>query len=102
MERSKTMCGDTGVSTTQSRRGNTMGPRAENEYAVDPVGVATMTPSAENVVTLSPSTQQASVTNRCRECFSTMTSLRAHCGSGSHSAGPSGSASARIAIRSSM
>ena len=31
--------------------GDTIGPRAEKEYAVEPVGVATITPSAENVVT---------------------------------------------------
>ena len=27
-------------------RGETIGPRAENEYAVEPVGVATISPSA--------------------------------------------------------
>ncbi|MFN8026252.1 MAG: hypothetical protein U0W40_20230 [Acidimicrobiia bacterium] len=30
-ERSKSMCGDTGVSSTQQRRGDTIGPRAEKE-----------------------------------------------------------------------
>ena len=40
------MCGDTGVSTRQRSAGDTIGPRAENEYAVEPVGVATITPSA--------------------------------------------------------
>ena len=34
------MCGDTGVSSRQRCRGDTIGPRAENEYAVEPVGVA--------------------------------------------------------------
>jgi hypothetical protein len=41
-----------------------MGPRAENEYAVDPVGLATITPSAENVVTWSSFTVAASLTTR--------------------------------------
>jgi len=40
------MCGETGVTTIARYTGSTIGPRAENEYAVDPVGVATMTPSA--------------------------------------------------------
>ena len=40
-----------GVSTSESTPGLTIGPRAENEYAVDPVGEATITPSAEKVVT---------------------------------------------------
>ena len=52
-----------------------MGPRAENEYAVDPVGEATITPSAENVVTYAPSTSTASRTSRWRACFSTMISF---------------------------
>ena len=41
------MCGDTGVSSTARWRGDTIGPRADSEYAVDPVGVATISPSAE-------------------------------------------------------
>ena len=40
------MCGETGVSSRHRSRGDTIGPRAENEYAVEPVGVATITPSA--------------------------------------------------------
>ena len=44
------MCGDTGVSSRQRWRGDTIGPRAEKEYAVEPVGVATITPSAAYVV----------------------------------------------------
>ena len=50
-ERSKTMCAAIGVSTRQGTSGVTIGPRALNEYAVEPVGVATITPSAEKVVT---------------------------------------------------
>ena len=45
------MCAAIGVRTMQSTSGATIGPRAENEYAVEPVGDATITPSAENVVT---------------------------------------------------
>ena len=45
-ERSNSMCGDTGVSSRARWRGDTIGPRAESEYAVEPVGVATMSPSA--------------------------------------------------------
>ena len=44
------MWGDTGVSSRHRWRGDTIGPRAENEYAVEPVGVATITPSAAYVV----------------------------------------------------
>ena len=65
-DRSNTMCAAIGVSTRHGTSGLTIGPRAENEYAVEPVGVATTTPSAENVVTYSPSTSTASRTRRCR------------------------------------
>ena len=54
IERSNTMCGDTGVRRRHGTLGLTMGPRAENEYAVEPVGVATIAPSAERGVTYSP------------------------------------------------
>ena len=47
MARSNSMCGATGTSTKQFTFGEMIGPRADNEYAVDPVGVATMMPSAE-------------------------------------------------------
>ena len=50
-DRSNTMCAAIGVSTSESTPGLTIGPRAEKEYAVEPVGDATITPSAENVVT---------------------------------------------------
>ena len=53
-DRSKSMWGDTGVSSRQRCRGDTIGPRAENEYAVEPVGVATITPSAAYVVKKEP------------------------------------------------
>jgi hypothetical protein len=40
-----------GVTTMHGTEGDTIGPPALKDYAVDPVGVAVMTPSAENVVT---------------------------------------------------
>ena len=48
----RTPCAPRSASGPATRRpGLTIGPRAENEYAVEPVGVATITPSAEKVVT---------------------------------------------------
>lgn len=41
------MCGATGVKTTARIRGDSTGPPAAKLYAVEPVGVATITPSAE-------------------------------------------------------
>ena len=55
-----------GVTTMQGTDGETMGPPALNEYAVEPVGVAEITPSAEKVVTYASSTNTASRINRCR------------------------------------
>ena len=49
-ERSNNMCGEIGVSSKHCNAGDAIGPRTENEYAVLPVGVATMTPSAAYVV----------------------------------------------------
>ena len=43
------MCGETGVSSSARWRGDTTGPRADSEYAVDPVGVATISPSGPHV-----------------------------------------------------
>ena len=40
------MWGEIGVSTMHRRSGEAIGPPAENEYAVVPVGVATISPSA--------------------------------------------------------
>src|SRR5690606_32410743 len=41
------LCGDTGVITKLPLPGIMMGPPQLNEYAVDPVGVATIIPSAQ-------------------------------------------------------
>ena len=40
------MCAAIGVTTMASTPGTTIGPPALSEYAVEPVGVATMMPSA--------------------------------------------------------
>ena len=44
--RSNSMCGEIGVSIRHCSAGDAIGPCTEKEYAVLPVGVATMTPSA--------------------------------------------------------
>src|SRR5512139_1018876 len=49
--------GQIGVSTMQPVVGYSIGPPAERQYAVDPVGVDTIRPSALNVVTYALSTQ---------------------------------------------
>jgi hypothetical protein len=45
-----------GTTRIASRSGHTIGPPAENAHAVDPVGVATSTPSQPNADTGRPST----------------------------------------------
>jgi hypothetical protein len=40
------VCGQIGVARIHSTLGTTTGPLADREYAVDPVGVAKMIPSA--------------------------------------------------------
>ena len=55
-ERSKSMCGATGVRICTLARGETIGPRADRLYAVDPVGVARMIESDTNVRNGSPFT----------------------------------------------
>ncbi len=52
------------VMTIASTPGTTMGPPADIEYAVDPVGVETTIPSAEYWPTSSPSTTTLSRTTR--------------------------------------
>ena len=53
-------CGQIGVMTKTPDSGARIGPPADNEYAVDPVGVATIRPSALNSVNASPSTRARS------------------------------------------
>ena len=56
--------GQMGVSTSAESDGWTIGPPAESEYAVDPVGVATISPSETLSVKCCPSTY-ASIVFRC-------------------------------------
>jgi hypothetical protein len=46
MGRCVSACEQMGASTVQSTEGWTMGPPADSAYAVEPVGVERMTPSA--------------------------------------------------------
>ena len=77
-ERSNSMCGDTGVSSRHRWRGDTIGPRAENEYAVEPVGVATITPSAAYVVKKVPLISTSRRASRPVCTFSSTASLNAN------------------------
>ena len=72
------MCGDTGVSTRQRSAGDAIGPRTENEYAVVPVGVATITPSAAYVVNGLPLIDTSSRIRWPLRCFSSAASLSAN------------------------
>src|SRR5437764_15167945 len=56
-------CGQIGVITKTPDSGSRIGPPADSEYAVEPVGVATIKPSALNSVNDSPFTR---VRNRIR------------------------------------
>ena len=53
-ERENSECGHTGVIKMQSICGEIMGPPAESEYAVEPVGVAKSSPSARYFEISSP------------------------------------------------
>src|SRR5438093_2795180 len=68
--------GQMAVTTIASTVGTTMGPPADIEYAVDPVGVLTMIPSAEYCATSSPSTATLRRTTRATPPLWTTTSLR--------------------------
>src|SRR5438445_494498 len=63
------------VTTMASTVGTTIGPPADMEYAVDPVGVLTMIPSAEYCATSSPSTETLSRTTRATPPLWTTTSF---------------------------
>jgi hypothetical protein len=54
------LCGEIGLIVRTSLCGTTMGPPLASEYAVDPVGVVTMIPSAEYVTRYSSSTYVSS------------------------------------------
>ena len=50
------VCGQMGVRTRALSSGARMGPPAAKEYAVEPLGVAMIMPSAEKVLRYFPST----------------------------------------------
>src|SRR5437763_16890376 len=64
IERFVRTCGQIGVITRTPDSGSRIGPPAESEYAVEPVGVATIKPSALNSVSASPLTRVRSNTRR--------------------------------------
>src|SRR3954453_2146187 len=74
--RTASVCGQIAVTTIASTVGTTIGPPADIEYAVEPVGVLTMMPSAEYCATSSPSTDTFSRTTRATPPLCTTTSLR--------------------------
>jgi hypothetical protein len=57
MGRKLRVCGQIGVITNAGTDGAIIGPPALMEYAVDPVGLATIKPSLFTLVTHSPSTK---------------------------------------------
>src|SRR5438270_2671414 len=63
IDRFVSTCGQIGVITKTPDSGSMIGPPADREYAVEPVGVATINPSALNSVSVSPFTR---VRNRIR------------------------------------
>src|SRR5438094_10283851 len=59
-------CGQIGVMTKTPDSGDRIGPPAESEYAVEPVGVAVINPSALNSVSTSPVTFAFTLIKRAR------------------------------------
>src|SRR5215213_434391 len=66
-----------GTTRMASRSGQTIGPPAENAHAVEPVGVATSTPSHPKADTGRPSTSSTAPRTPRRGPFSRLASLRA-------------------------
>src|SRR5438067_11761658 len=64
IERLVRTCGQIGVITNTPQSGSRIGPPAESEYAVEPVGVAIIKPSALNSVSDSPLTRVRNRINR--------------------------------------
>src|ERR1043165_10143682 len=73
--RTASVWGQIAVTTIASTVGTTIGPPADIEYAVEPVGVLTMMPSAEYCATSSPSTETLMRTTRATPPLWTTTSL---------------------------
>ena len=96
--RANSACALLGTSSSASTCGQTSGPPAENAYAVEPVGVAQITPSQPNADTGRPSTSSTTSRIRSRMLFSTVASLSAQVRA---STSPLARATASIVIRSS-
>lgn len=77
MGRRASVEGQIGVITKASRVGWTIGPPAEREWAVEPVGVATIMPSALKETILRPSISILSSINRADIPWFITASLRA-------------------------
>lgn len=80
--RNERLRGQIGVSTSALRDGWTMGPPAESEYAVEPVGVDTMRPSDYTIsqrCKLPMRTVTARTTASVRCCPSTKISIVLRC-----------------------
>ncbi len=78
-------CGATGVNRRARCIGSTIGPLADKEYAVEPVGVATIKPSVAYDVKKSPLMSKPSHTVLPVSIFSITASLSARRGFGSPS-----------------
>src|SRR5512145_3406058 len=74
--RTASVWGQMAVTTMASTVGTTIGPPADIEYAVEPVGVLTMIPSAEYCATSSPSTETLRRTTRATPPLCTTMSFR--------------------------
>src|SRR5262245_210325 len=77
MGRAPRLCGLTGEMIKLSDSGKTKGPPQLNEYPVDPVGVDTITPSAQYELSSSPSTDTCTVIIDEVSFFMIVKSLRA-------------------------
>ena len=75
--RANSACALSGTSSRASTSGQTIGPPAENEYAVEPVGVAHTTPSHSQRDNGRPSTSTIRSSIRSSGAFSMETSLSA-------------------------
>ena len=76
--RANSACALSGTTSSASTPGQITGPPAENAYAVDPVGVATSTPSQAQRDSGRPSTSTSISSIRSRAAFSIDTSLIAY------------------------
>ncbi len=70
-------CGATGMTSSPSARGDTIGPPAEKLYAVEPVGVATTMASAAYRTNRCPSTRTSTAATGWPGWRTSATSLKA-------------------------